>query len=151
MKSDEIARALKIELDETDAYIDGLKERGLVIWHHHEPGGGGWRRTDEGNRLAVAKRWAGEEGEPPKTYKYADLPPIQHEILLLIAAGESDGERETYIASKLEKTLGLIRYNLKQIEEADLAADPGLPDYGAGRCYYLRDKGAEYLAERDLL
>jgi hypothetical protein len=150
LRIDEIARAVKIPVDEAEVYINGLEKRGLAIFHHHEPGGGGWHRTTEGNTLVVAKRWAGEGDQD--TRKYPNLPTTQHEILLLIAAGQDDGANENYIAAKLGKTLGLVRYNLKALREADMASDIEWDaDYGTGCVFYLCDTGAEYLEERDLL
>jgi predicted transcriptional regulator len=66
LKLGEIARAVNIPVDEAEVYMDGLNDLGLVFYHPHEPGGGGWLRTAKGNKLVVAKRWAGE-GEPKKT------------------------------------------------------------------------------------
>jgi DNA-binding MarR family transcriptional regulator len=151
LKITEISRALNIPVDEAEIYINGLEKRGLVRFHRHEPGGGGWHRTTEGNKIVVAKRWAGEE-DKETARKHPDLPPIQHEILLLIAAGQNDGANENDIVNELGKTLGLVRLNLKALRQADMASDiDEQADWGMGRVYYLRDTGAEYLAERDLL
>lgn len=150
---DGISERAKIPSYEAAVHLDKLEKAGLAqkgLYERLRVRAIVWHRTIPGSELILAKRLAGETKEQ-ETRKHADLPPIQHEILLLIAAGENDGGNENAIAETLGKTLGLVRYNLKALEDADMAADPGLPDYGAGCTYYLRDTGAEYLAERSLL
>jgi hypothetical protein len=110
----------------------------------------------------VAKRWAGEE-EERKAYKHADLPQIQHEALLIIAAEpqggaifEHEGVYVHEITNKLGESLAKTRYNLRQLQKAGMATD-GSEDFiaadysGLGPTWTLLDKGEEYLGERDLL
>jgi hypothetical protein len=144
----QIAFLVDISEDLALSYLERLHGAGFAI-RAYTSKGTLWSRHPDGTEYLKAKRLAGEEQK--KRYKHADLPPIQHEILLLIAAGQDDGANENGIAEALKQTLGLIRFNLKELEALDMAADPGEPDYGAGRVYYLRDTGAEYLAERDQL
>jgi len=147
---DEIARALKIPVDEAEIYVEGLEKKlGLIFFHPHEPGGGGWLRTAEGNKLVVAKRWAGEEQEQ-NTHKYVDLPEIEHRLLTCIT-GFDDGIDESSLACFLGKTVELVRFTLRKLEKAEMATDGDEPDYGTGRRWYLLEKGNEYLAERGLL
>ncbi len=146
---DEISRAVKIRVDEAEVYINGLKKLGLAAFHPHEPGGGGWHRTTEGNMLVVAKRWAGEEDQEASR-KYPDLPAIQHEALLMMV-GEDEGINERDIAKRLGKSLALTQHNLSLLREADMATDGEEGDYGTGRTWVLLRKGEKYLAERNLL
>lgn len=149
---DEIARSLKIEIDEAEVYVEGLEKLGLIFFHPHEPGGGGWLRSPEGNKLAVAKRWAGEEGDQ-KQHKYADLPAIQHEVLVIVGS-DPDGVFDQAIAKKIGATLPLTVHTLKLLRKADMATDGGDKRviFGDdGSLWWTMEKGEEYLAERDLL
>jgi hypothetical protein len=118
-----------------------------------------WQRTMAGNRYVVSKRLAGEEG-PQKKYKHADLPQIQHKILVMLA-GAKDGMPESEIAKRLRKPLALTQYHLTLLHDADMASD-GSEDFiavsafsesdqAAGPAWELRQNGKEYLAERSLL
>ncbi|MEY2498230.1 MAG: hypothetical protein QOD12_1786 [Verrucomicrobiota bacterium] len=160
----EISRALKIPVDEAEIYIEGLDGLGLVFYHPHEPGGGGWLRTADGNRRVVAKRWASEEGDQKqRECKYADLPKAQHDALLIIAANV-DGISENEIAKKLGMTRALTRRHLYLLRDAEMATDaeePGSPilawdsvtgeESDSSPTWNALRKGSEYLAERDLL
>lgn len=145
-----IANTVCVEVYEAEIHLDRLVKAGLVTFGENSFGVFEYHRTIPGSELVLAKRLAGEKAVAAKR-KYPNLPQIQHEILLLIAAGEDDGASEQDIAKKLHLTTGKTRYNLKLLREADLAADPLVEDYGTGICWFLRDKGAEYLYERDLL
>ena len=155
LRSDEIARALKIQLDEADAYIDGLKKLGYIIFHPHDPGGGGWRRTESGNTLAVAKRWAGEKEEDDDIpYKYPTLSKIQHTALVMMAGGseegalmEHQGSYESEIAEKVGESLLLTQRNLRALRRAEMATDGDEPQqtYGTGTVWWLLDKGKNIL------
>jgi hypothetical protein len=149
LRIDEISCALKIPIDETEIYVDGLDELGLVFFHPHEPGGGGWLRTAEGNKLVVAKRWAGET-EEKKPYKHADLPPKQHEALVLIGGAER-GMNEREIAATMRKSLAGTMLILTYLRDARMADDGEEADYGTGRVWVALTKGQEYLDERGLL
>jgi hypothetical protein len=149
----EIARALKIPVDETEIYIEGLDELGLIFYHPHEPGGGGWLRTTKGNRLAVAKRWAREEEQP---YASKDLGQNAQKVLILIA--REDGLDETAIAERMGIRVSVIRRILRTLKEQGLATDAEEPGEAlstsagpAGPIWKLLIKGEDFLADRSLL
>jgi hypothetical protein len=155
LKIDEIARAVKIPVDEAEIYVNGLKKLGLASFHPHEPGGGGWHRTAEGNTLVVAKRWAGEEEEPKeKKRKHADLSKPQEIALLMTARHNGDGATEPEIAQQLGISVLAARLVLKVLREKEMATDGDEPqaDYGTGEIWWwiLKD-GMEYLSERGKL
>ena len=150
---DEISRDVKIPVDEAEVYIQGLKKLGLATFHPHEPGGGGWHRTTEGNRLVVAKRWAGEEPAPTK--KYSDLSEIEESILEMLI-GEDEGVNERLIHQSLEDngvkiTLNKVIWILETSLKRFVDYDPGEPTYGTGNTWFIADAGREYFAERDKL
>lgn len=153
LRIDEIARALKIPVDEAEVYVEGLDKRGLVVFHYHEPGGGGWHRTAEGNKWVVAKRWAGEEEQPNANN---DLGENAQKVLILIA--REDGLDETAIAERMGIRLSVIRRILRILREKDLATDKEEPGEAftssegpVGPTWRLLIKGEDYLAERSSL
>jgi hypothetical protein len=149
LRIDEVAQAVGIRLDEAEIHFEQLEKAGFTASHYNEPAGILWHRTAEGNRLVVAKRWAGEEDQEAAR-KYPDLPPIQHEALLMMV-GEDEGINEREIEKRLGKSLALTQHNLSLLRDADMATDGEEGDYGTGRTWVLLRKGEEYLAERNLL
>jgi len=151
---DRIAWGAGIPMDEAEIHLDALCKRKPQLarkeptWPFiHETG---WKRTMAGNRYVVARRLAGEEEE--KIYRYADLPKVQHDTLLLIAARQGAGATESYVAERLGTTFGATRYAFNALKECDFAADPFEDERpGDERTFYLRAVGAEYLNERGLL
>jgi len=152
----QIARGLKIPVDEAELYIEGLDGLGLVFHHPHEPGGGGWLRTTEGNKLVVANRWASEEGDQKeRKRKYDDLPEKQHAVLVALGS-DLDGLTDETIAQKagleLPKTMRALRLLQKGGMATDGANDPGgAVAFGDGTLWWIIERGEEYLEERDLL
>lgn len=152
---DRIAWDAGITLDEAEIHLDALCKRKPQLarrqpawpWTNET----GWKRTMAGNRYVVAKRLAGEEEQ--QTYRYPDLPDVQHKALLLIAEGMGGGASESDVSEKLGTTFGATRYGFNALRERDFAADPyDHPQRPtADRTFYLRATGAEYLAERNLL
>jgi hypothetical protein len=147
----QIARALKIPVDEAELYVDGLGKLGLVFFHPHEPGGGGWLRTTEGNKIAVAKRWAGEEGDRTQ-HKYPDLPGAQHKVLVALGS-DLDGLTEETIAEKAGLELPRTIRALRLLRKAGMATDGGSEAvvFADGALWCILERGEEYLEERDLL
>ncbi len=151
LRIDEISRAVNILPDEAEIHIDRLEKAGLATRRYNAFDALVWHRTIKGSELVVAKRLAGEEGAgDQKPYKYADLPKIQHEALLLMV-GEDEGINEREIAKRLGKSLALTQHNLSLLRDADMATDGDEADYGTGRTWVILKKGNEYLAERNLL
>ena len=157
----EIARALKIRVDEAEIYVEGLEKKlGLIFFHPHEPGGGGWLRTAEGNKLVVAKRWAGEESQKA-AHKHADLPALQQQILLAIlrspmrASEEYGGAPESEISSVINKSLEKTQLELRRLRAAEMATDGDEPQatycVPGATLWSLMEKGWAYLDKRDLL
>jgi DNA-binding IscR family transcriptional regulator len=153
LKIAEIARSMKFPIDEAEVYINGLENLGLVIFHPHEPGGGGWHRTAEGNKWVVAKRW-GDEEEQPNANK--DLGETAQKVLILIA--REDGLDETAISERIGIRLSVIRRVLRLLREADMATDAEEPGEAftssegpVGPTWRLLIKGEDYLAERSSL
>ena len=143
----EIARALKIPVDEAEVYIEGLDGLGLIFFHPHEPGGGGWLRTAKGNRLAVAKRWGGEEEQPSANKGLGDN---ATKVLILIA--REDGLDETAIAERMKIRLSVIRRILRTLREDGYATDAEKPgeafatsDGPSGPIWKLLIKGEDFL------
>lgn len=158
----EIARALKIPLDEADLLVKGLDDLQMIFFHPHEPGGGGWLRSAKGNMEVVAKRWASGEGDQ-KQRKYTDLPKAQHDALVIIAANV-DGISENEIAKKLGQTRARIRPHLNALSDAEMATggeEPGSTitawnsvtgeESDSSPVWTALRKGSEYLDERDAL
>lgn len=148
---DEISRAVNIPPDETEIHIDRLEKAGLAMRRYNAYDALVWHRTMPGNELVLAKRLAGEEeAEDQKPYKYAGLPKIQHDALLMMV-GEDEGINEREIAKRLGKSLALTQHNLSLLRDADMATDGDEADYGTGRTWVIMRRGNEYLAERNLL
>jgi predicted transcriptional regulator len=160
---DPIARAAGIPMDEAEIHLDALCKAKLAKKNSNWPrvNAPTWQRTMRGNKLVVAKRLAGEEGEKEqKTYKYSDLPKIQHDALVMLP-GEEDGIYESKIIQRLGKSTALVRRNLRLLREAGMATDepPGSEivatyqseDAPWSPTWILLPKGEDYLAERDLL
>lgn len=145
---DEISRAVNIPPDEAEIHIDRLEKAGLATRRYNAYDALVWHRAMPGNELVLAKRLAGEEEQ--KAYKYADLPKIQHDSLLMMV-GEDEGINEREIAKRLGKNLALTQHNLSLLRDADFATDGDEADYGTGRTWVILKKGNEYLAERNLL
>jgi DNA-binding MarR family transcriptional regulator len=158
----EIARDIGIPVDEAEIHADRLKKAGLATWRHNALDAEVWYRTMRGNELVLAKRLAGEEkAGDRKPHKYADLPQIQHDALVMIAEATANGIDEGEIGQRLGKSLALTRHTLNLLRDARMATDAEEP--GSAVCFSsegdedewgpwkLLRKGAEYLAERDLL
>jgi hypothetical protein len=152
LKINEIARALEIPVDEAEVYILGMEKLRLAFFHTHEPGGGGWLRTAEGNKVVVARRWAGEEKETPKAYKHPDLPERQHAVLVALGS-DLDGLTEETIAEKAGLELPRTIRALRLLSKAGMATDGGSDAvvFGDGALWWILERGEEYLEERDLL
>jgi DNA-binding transcriptional ArsR family regulator len=147
----EVARAIGRPVDETEVHLKKLRKAGLVDSIYNQFDALVWHRSDAGNELVLAKRLSeGKEEGKQKIYKYAQLPPIQHEALLMMV-GKDEGANEREIAKRVLESLPLTKHNLRLLEEAGMATDGDEPDYGTGRCWILMRKGTEYLAERELL
>ncbi|HSH38222.1 MAG TPA: hypothetical protein VK993_05500 [Chthoniobacterales bacterium] len=148
-----ISRAVGKPLDETVIHIRRL-EKGpppLIEWQTDQFGQAVWFRTDEGNKLVVAKRWA-DEAEQRAHRKYADLPDDQARALRMIAAGGDGGESETVIAKNLGlNVLANSLFVLEPLREAQMATPSEAPDYGTGTKWLILRNGVEYLVERNLL
>jgi DNA-binding transcriptional ArsR family regulator len=145
----EISRAVNIPPDEAEIHVDRLEKAGLVTRRYNAYDALVWHRSMPGNELVLAKRLAGEE-EEQETYKYPDLPKIQHDALLMIV-GEDEGINEREIAKRLGNSLALAQHTLSLLRDADFATDGDEADYGTGRTWVILRKGNEYLAERNLL
>jgi hypothetical protein len=150
----EIARAASVQVDEAEVYVAGLEKLGWVTFQHHEPGGGGWRRTAEGNSLVVAKRWAGEEEKEAievKRSKHGKLSKPEEIALLTMAERVNEGATEPEIAKVLEYTPAQTALILILLSEKNMAAASDEPDYGTGRNWFILRNGLEHLAERGLI
>ena len=148
-----ISRRANIWSLEAKIHLDRLEKAGFAKRTYYDITGGGritaWHRTMPGNELILAKRLAGEEDQEAAR-KYPDLPPIQHEALLMMV-GEDEGINEREIAKRLGKSLPLTQHRLSLLRDAEMATDGEEGDYGTGRTWVLLRRGEEYLAERDLL
>jgi predicted transcriptional regulator len=153
LRIDEIATAVKIPVDEAEVYINGLEELDLVFFQPHEPRGGGWRRTAEGNKLIVAKRWAGEEEPKGKKRKHADLSKPEEIALLMMTRNDGEGATEAEIAKELGISVLAATLVLSALREKEMATDGDEPQqtYGTSPEWWLLKNGKEYLAERGLL
>ena len=150
----QIAYAASVRVDETEVYVNGLKKLGLVIFQHHEPGGGSWRRTEEGNKLVVAKRWAGEEEKEEiktKRSKHGELSHPEEIALLTMAKSMNEGATEPEIAKVLKYTAAQTAFILLMLSQKNMAAASNEPDYGTGSAWFILNNGLEHLAERRLL
>ncbi len=150
LKIDEISQTVGIPIDETEVHLYRLRKAGLAIGRTTY-GRSLWRRTIRGSEMVVAKRLAGEEDEK-KAYKHADLPKEQHEALAMIGS-DPEGANENAIAERIGASLMLTQRYLRKLREAEMATDGDEPQatYGTGQIWWLKEKGEDYLAERDLL
>jgi len=116
----------------------------------------------------IARKWiarrkgieylAESKGEAPQQqqHKHPDLMPIQHQALLLIARNP-EGIRESEIVGRVigpTDSMGPgVRLFLTTLRTRGFVAEGGnCPEsgYWSDRCLVLAQRGAEYLAERDL-
>lgn len=156
LKLTEVARDLKIPVDEAEIHFDTLRQMGLATALPNEVKGTTWRRSMEGNKFVVAKRWAGE-GDPPKENKpghgHPDLSKPEQIALLLMTRNDGEGAFESEIANELGISVLATTLVLSTLRGKEMATDGGEPQatYGQGQKWWLLTAGKEYLAERGLL
>jgi hypothetical protein len=143
----EIADAVGIPVDEAEIHLSKLRKAQLAISRYNAYDAVVWHRSETGNELVLAKRLAGEAEQAENKY-YADLPLTEHKALGIIAAARENGASEAEIANKLRKTAGRTRLALMVLEGKDFA---GQPPEDPEKRWFLRTRGAFYLAERGLL
>jgi hypothetical protein len=150
----EIARTASVRVDEAEIYVEGLEKLEFAVFEYCEPGGGGWRRTAEGNKLVVAKRWAGEEEKEEiktKRSKHGELTHPEEIALLKMAENVNEGAIEPEIAKVLGYTQAQTAFILLLLSQKNMAAASDEPDYGSGVTWFILTKGLEHLGERGLL
>lgn len=108
-----------------------------------------WSRLEKGNRYVLAKRRAGEE-EPAKRKAYADLPELEHNMVVFIAKYPTDGRPERDVAYAVGTTPLKAGLRLTALREKGFvwANDE---TYGTDRQWLVQDMGLKYLDERGLL
>jgi hypothetical protein len=101
-------------------------------------------------------RLAGESDQK-KAYKHADLPPLQHRILLEILRGrlrdDEFGAHDNEIASAINESIAKTQRELRLLKKAEMATDGDdiQATFGLGTEWWFLEKGEEYLDERGLL
>ena len=160
----EIARAIKLPVDETEIHIDRLAKAHLIEHSFNQYDATVWCRSMSGNELVLAKRLAGEEeAEEPKaqTEPRHDLVQLEQLVLLAVAQDDVDGvtaeEITEYLATALP-TIGqpiasvpMVQLLLIKLREKKMATDGDRSTYGTPPRWHILRAGMEYLAERDRL
>ena len=155
----EISRNAGIRMEEAEVYVTGLEKLGLAICQRHETEGVTWRRTAEGNRWVVAKRWAGEEEaqEAKPQAKHDELGVNETIALRMMAKKGDEGITALEIAERVRggSTEMMFLYILVLLKQKNMVGDGYNeghgPPHGTPRRWIILKAGVDYLAQRGLL